>query len=157
MKFRPGMNISPSKQMPTLVLTRSPVPRPYSPSPIYSQRLPTPMQKPKPHIMPIKKADMIPSYSATPTIRPSHTPLLTQTPIKQEDSLIIPGALGLLIFFLIMWVISKVRIRKQKTKAEMTTSELIIQQINPTAYSKLNLIRRASSNSLNSSGNISPV
>jgi len=105
--------------------------------------------------MPIKKADMILSYSATPTVRPTQTPI--QMPIKQEDSLIIPGALGLLIFFLIMWVISKVRIRKQKTKAELTQSERIVQQINPTAYSKLNLIRRASSNSLSSSGNISPV
>jgi hypothetical protein len=47
--------------------------------------------------------------------------------------------------------------QKQKKKPKFTRSELIIQQINPTAYSKLNLIRRASSNSLNSSGNISPV
>lgn len=141
--------------MPTLVLTRSPVPRPRSASPIYSQRLPTQMQKAKPHIMPIKKADMILSYSATPTVRPTQTPM--QTPIKQEDSLMISGALGLIIFCFIMWVISKVRIRKQKTKAELTHSELIVQQINPTAYSKLNLIRRASSNSLSSAGNITPV
>ena len=157
MKFRHRFSMSPSKQMPTVIFTRSPIPRPRSASPIYSQRLPTP----KPHIMPIKKADMIPSYSSTPTIRPTLTPLLTQTPmqtpIKQEHSLIIPGALGLLIFCLIMWVISKVRIRKQKTKAELTHSELIVQQINPTAYSKLNLIRRASSNSLSSAGNITPV
>jgi hypothetical protein len=62
---------------------------------------------------------------------------------------------------MILWAIrgeiNRNRRLSKKSKAEFTQSELIIQQINPTAYSKLNLIRRASSNSLNSSGNISPV
>lgn len=116
--------------------------------------------------MPNRKADMIPSYSSTPTIRPS--PLLTQIPLHFEkhslmiSSLQAVGALGFLIFCVIaMWVINNERRFKRNAKAkakdELTKSELIIQQINPTAYSKLNLIRRASSNSLNSSGSISPV
>lgn len=170
-------------KMPTIVFTTSPVPMPYSASPVYSQRLPskTPIysQRPpskapsyRPHIMPIQKADMIPSYSPTPTVRASPTQMPIRIPLQfEEHSLMIlslqaVGALGFLIFcFMAMWVINNERRNKRnanakqnaKAKGEFTKSELIIQQINPTAYSKLNLIRRASSNSLNSSGSLSPV
>jgi hypothetical protein len=76
------------------------------------------------------------------------------------SSLQVMGAFGIII--LITMILSAIRVELQKNRRNtkqkvMTQSERIIQQINPTAYSKLNLIRRASSNSLSSSGNISPV
>ena len=179
MKFRPGLSISPSTKvkvkMPTIVLSPSPVPmaRSSSKTPVYSQKLPSQRPSPiysqrpplptyRPHIIQ-RKADMIPSYSASSTS--STVPSSSEV---HSHSLIISslqglGAIGILMLFaMILWAIrgeiNKNRIlSKQKSKAEFTKSELIIQQINPTAYNKLNLIRRASSNSLNSSGNISPV
>ena len=135
-------------------------------SPVYSQRPPSqrPMPSYRPHII-HRKADMIPSYSSTSS--PSSSPSASLTP-QHTHSLMISslqavGAFGLII--LIAMILSAIRVElqknrrniKQKAKSELTQSELIIQQINPTAYSKLNLIRRASSNSLSSSGNISPV
>lgn len=174
MKLLAGINISPIiRKMPTIVFTKSPVPmpRPYSPSPVYSQRPPSKSPTPRPHIMPIQKADMIPSYSASSTSSimpsPSSSQLLRQKS-AHTHSLIISflqavGTFGVLILFaIVIWAISgelrKIRHNtKQKRKEDLTQSELIIQQINPTAYSKLNLIHRGSSNSLSSSGNISPV
>jgi hypothetical protein len=150
--------------MPTIVFSPSPIPMPRSASktPIYSQRPPTKSSTPsyRPHIIPYRKADMIPSYS------PSSSPSASASAQVHSHSLIISslqalGAIGILMLFaMILWALRSEIIRnrkKQKSKAEFTQSELIIQQINPTAYSKLNLIRRASSNSLSSSGNISPV
>ena len=174
MKFRLALSISPSIKltMPTIVFSPSPVPMPRSASktPIYSQRLPSKSTTPtyRPHIMPNRKADMIPSYSpsSTPTPLPSPSPSASSPAQVHSHSLIIAslqglGAIGILMLLaMILWAIRGEMNRnrkKQKTRAEFTQSELIIQQINPTAYSKLNLIRRASSNSLNSSGNISPV
>jgi hypothetical protein len=171
MKFRLALSISPSIKltMPTIVFSPSPVPMPRSASktPVYSQKLPSqrPLPSYRPHIMPNRKADMIPSYS--PSSTPTPLPSASASPAQvHSHSLIIAslqglGAIGILMLVsMILWAIRGEMNRnrkKQKTRAEFTQSELIIQQINPTAYSKLNLIRRASSNSLNSSGNISPV
>ena len=173
MKFRLALSISPSIKltMPTIVFSPSPVPMPRSASktPVYSQKLPSqrPLPSYRPHIMPIRKADMIPSYSASSTPTPLPSASASASPARvHSHSLIIAslqglGAIGILMLLaMILWAIRGEMNRnrkKQKTRAEFTQSELIIQQINPTAYSKLNLIRRASSNSLNSSGNISPV
>jgi len=175
MKFRLGLSISPytKAKMPTIVLSPSPIPMPRSasarPSPVYSQKLPSqrpspvysqrpPLPTQRPHIMPIRKADMIPSYSASSTSSPlvlaevhSHSLLIS--------SLQAVGGFGVLIFFaIILWAI-RIEMSKTKVKArkEGFTHIDYSQQINPTAYNKLNLIRRASSNSLSSSGNISPV
>ena len=141
------------------------MPKPIRPSPIYSQRPPSqrPMPSYRPHIIQ-RKADMIPSYSSTSS--PSITPSASASLKPQHkhslmiSSLQVMGAFGIII--LITMILSAIRVELQKNRRNtkqkvMTQSERIIQQINPTAYSKLNLIRRASSNSLSSSGNISPV
>ena len=180
MNFRLALSINPNTKakMPTIVPSPSPIPMPNSasktpvysqklpskrPSPIYSQRPPSKSTTPsyRPHIMPIRKADMIPSYSASASASPS------SAAHAHSHSLLISslqglGVIGILMLVaMILWAIrgeiNRNRRLSKKSKAEFTQSELIIQQINPTAYSKLNLIRRASSNSLNSSGNISPV
>lgn len=155
--------------MPTIVFSPSPVPMPRSASktPIYSQRPPSKSTTPtyRPHIMPNRKADMIPSYSASSTPTPLPSPSASSSEVHSHSLIISSlqglGVIGILMLLaMILWAIRGEMNRnrkKQKTRAEFTQSELIIQQINPTAYSKLNLIRRASSNSLNSSGNISPV
>lgn len=137
----------------TVFTTKSPVPMPYSPSPVYSQRPPSKSSTPTHHIMPIKKADMILSYSSSST--PSHTPSLRQKSTHSHALIRGLGVFGVLMF--IVFVLRAIRNKKpKKSKAELTQSELIVHQINPTAYSKLNLIHRGSS-SLNSSGNVSPV
>ena len=143
------------------------MPKPIRLSPVYSQRPPSqrPMPSYRPHIIQ-RKADMIPSYSSTssPSITPSASASASLTPQHKHSlmisSLQVMGAFGIII--LITMILSAIRVELQKNRRNtkqkvMTQSERIIQQINPTAYSKLNLIRRASSNSLSSSGNISPV
>jgi hypothetical protein len=141
----------------TVFTTKSPVPMPYSPSPVYSQRPPSKSSTPTHHIIPIKKADMILSYSSssTPSHTPSPSPSLRQKSTHSHALIRGLGVFGVLMFF--VFVLRAIRNKKpKKVKAELTQSELIIHQINPTAYSKLNLIHRGSS-SLNSSGNVSPV
>ncbi len=167
MKFRPGLSMSPSTKMPTLVFTHSPIPMPKSQaqrilkssvysqrpstasaSPVYSQRPPMPTHRP--HIMPIRKADMIPSLTPLPLPSQEHTLIIS--------SLQAVGVFGVILFFaMILWAI---RIEMSKASAKVKAKGFTYidypQQINPNAYNKLNLIRRSSSTSL-SSGNISPV
>lgn len=100
---------------------------------------------------------MILSYSSssTPSHTPSHTPSLRQKSTHSHALIRGLGVFGVIMFF--VFLLRVIRNKKpKKAKAEFTQSELIIHQINPTAYSKLNLIHRGSS-SLNSSGNVSPV
>ena len=141
----------------TVFTTKSPVPMPYSPSPVYSQRPPSKSSTPTHHIMPIKKADMILSYSSssTPSHTPSPSPRQKSTHSHAHSLIRGLGVFGIIMLF--VFLLRAIRNKKpKKSKAELTQSELIVHQINPTAYSKLNLIHRGSS-SLNSSGNVSPV
>jgi hypothetical protein len=97
---------------------------------------------------------MILSYSSSST--PTASPSLRQKTQHSHALTRVLGVFGILMF--IVFVLRAIRNKKpKKAKAELTQSELIIHQINPTAYSKLNLIHRGSSNSLSSSGSISPV
>lgn len=175
MKFRPGVSISPSTKMPTLVFTHSPIPMPKSQtqrilkSSVYSQRPPTasaspvysqrpPMPTHRPHIMPIRKADMIPSLTPLPLPLHSQSQSQVHSHSLMISSLQAVGAFGVILFFaMILWAI-RIEMSKAnaKAKAKGFTHIDYSQQINPNAYNKLNLIRRSSSNSL-SSGNISPV
>lgn len=155
--------------MPTITYTLSPVPMPPMPpmlpmspvpmshmSPIYSQRPPskTPTSSYRPHIIPRKMDDMIPSPSPIPI-----------SLISQDDSLIISFLQGLCIFTIITMVVfvlwtllfeiararakARAKARANKQGGFSLHNEIHIQKINPTAYNKLNLIRRSSSGNLN--------
>lgn len=150
--------------MPSVIYSPSPkaLPKSYSRSPMYSERprsnspIPIPpsntqMPSYRPHIMPMQNADMIPS------------PIM-QVPVHSH-SLIIGSlqAIGFVAIVFILIIIWSIRFENAKAKARAKAkhmgffhSDYFVQQINPTAYNKLNLIRRSSSNSL-SSGNISPI
>ena len=147
----------------SVISSPSPIPRPRSASPVYSHKV----QKPSPHIM--YKPDMIRSYSAssTPssTLTPSQAQAQAQVQPLHTHNLLISilqgiGGVGVILFLALLWLIRGERSRGKKNKQKIDYEGVHIydytQQINPTAYNKLHLIRRASSNSL-ASGNVSPV
>lgn len=135
----------------------SPVPMPHSVSPIYSQRLPSkrPISSYMTDIMSNKQTDIIPSPSPSPSsYTQDHSHALVISFLQYI------GVLGILLLFIMLSL--SIRFEMSKTKKKVKVNEGFNfhseypQQINPTAYNKLNLIRRASSNSLISE-NTSPV
>jgi hypothetical protein len=105
----------------------------------------------------MQNADMIPS----PIMQ-----VQVQEQVQVHSHSLIIGslqAIGFVAIVFILIIIWSIRFENAKAKARAKAkhtgffhSDYFVQQINPTAYNKLNLIRRSSSNSL-SSGNISPI
>jgi len=126
--------------MPTIVYTRSPAPTPYSQS----------MYSPLPRYL----------LSATPSAAPSVTSIASQaskpSAIPHTENPQHPQMhpydmhmMFLILVVIIGWVYLKLNpAKKIKKEPSYSSYNNIIQQINPTAYNKLNLIRRSSSSSL---------
>lgn len=127
-------------RMPTIVYTRSPAPTPYSQS----------MYSPLPRYL----------LSATP----SASAIASQASISAQPSAVMhtehqhpreqmhPYDMHMMFLILVViigWIYLKLNpAKKIKNEPSYGSHNNILQQINPTAYNKLNLIRRSSSSSL---------
>jgi len=181
MIFQIIVYIIPIMPTPSLRLIKSPIPTP-SPYKMILNKSPS-MSKSPERTLPPLSLKVSPSYSPSktpyPTLSPSSTPSLSSSPspsptplsiftINETKILII---VVLFVAFIFRTVISKM-IKKNKPKVKVDypsnspsnlysvdfKSNQFNQQINPTAYNRLNLIRRSgSSTSLTNSGDVTPV
>jgi len=181
MIFQIVVYIIPIMPTPSLRLIKSPIPTP-SPYKMILNKSPS-MSKSPERTLPPLSLKVSPSYSPSktpyPSLSPSSTPSLSSSPspsptplsiftINETKILII---VVLFVAFIFRTVISKI-IKKNKPKVKLDypsnsprnlysvdfKSNQFNQQINPTAYNRLNLIRRSgSSTSLTNSGDVTPV
>jgi len=132
--------------MPTIVYTRSPAPTPYSQS-MYSP-LPRYLLSATPSAT--ASAASAASQASTKPSAITHTEHQHQHPHQHPQMHPYDMHMMFLILVVIIgWIYLKLNpAKKIKKEPSYSSYNNIIQQINPTAYNKLNLIRRSSSSSL---------